>query len=139
MTVLSIVESIAMQLKCDMPHIKKVNIQSDNAKYYQNGSMIFGSMSLQSCVHIQTQDGKSSIDVHFAVCMHHVMAYVNMQMNVISALELHKALTANRGVINTVLTLFELDHNSIKTFVAKYKNAFDYFSRIKQSNEVVFS
>ena len=147
MAVLSIVESIAMQLKRDMPHIQKVNIQSDNAKCYQNGSLIFAmfivfrnhGLSLRSYVHTETQDGKSSIDAHFAVRMRHVLAYVDMGMNVKSLLELYKALTANGGGINTVPTLFELDRNSIETLVAKYKNAFDYFSCIKRSNEVVFS
>ena len=68
-----------------------------------------------------------------------MLAFVNMEMSMISPLELYKALIVSKGMINTVLTLFKLDHNLIETFVVKYKNAFDYFSSIKQSNEIVFS
>lgn len=114
---LSIIESMAMELKNDFPHIMKVNLQSDNAKCYQNGSLIFDlfmifrthGLSLRSFVHSERQNGKSSIDALFAICMRHELAYVNMGMNVISPLELYKALIMNGGVSRTVTTLFELD------------------------------
>ena len=89
------------------------------------------SLSLWSHVHAENQDSKSSIDAHFAVAMRHVLVHVNVGINVISPLDLHKALIANGGVMNTVLTLFELDCSYIETFASNYKNAFDYFSRIK--------
>ena len=146
MAVLSITEGIILQLQQDLPHIKKVNIQSDNAKCYQNGCLIFGlfmlfrkySLILRSYIHTETQDGKSSIDAHFAVCMRHVLSYVNMGMNVISPFELYKALNANGGVGNTVATLFEIDRTSIESFAQEYANAFKYMNCIKRCNEVVF-
>jgi CMP-2-keto-3-deoxyoctulosonic acid synthetase len=42
MALLSDSEGIVIQLQKDLPHIKKVSIQTDNAKCYQNGCLIFG-------------------------------------------------------------------------------------------------
>ncbi|XP_040571304.1 uncharacterized protein [Lepeophtheirus salmonis] len=147
MAVLSIIEGIVMQLKNDLPHIKKVNIHSDNAKCYQNGNLIFGlfmlflknSLTLGSFIHTETQDGSSAIHSHFADCMQHVQNYMEMGMNILSPLELYVALTTNGGVVDTVVTMFELNRASIELFMQQFSDAFRHFSRIKQCNEILFS
>ena len=95
-------------------------------------------LTLRSYVHSETQDGKSSIDAHFAVCMRHVLAYVNMGMNVTSPLKLYKVLSVNGGLLNTVPILFELDCVKIEEYISQYSNALKFFSNIKRCNEVEF-
>ena len=135
MAVLSIVEATVMQLKNDLPHIKKLNFQSDNTKCYQSGYLLFGlylifqmhGLILKSYSHSETQDGKSSIDAHFAICMRFLLLFVNMGMNIISPLELYRALCTNGGVINSVPTLFELDRTCVEELVLKHEKAFSFF------------
>lgn len=55
-------------------------------------------LTIKSFVHTKARDRKSSLDVHFSICMRHVWGFVNMRKNVISLLELYTALTANGGI-----------------------------------------
>ena len=145
--VFSITEGIVMQLKRDLSHITEVNIQTDNAKCYQNGNLAFGlfmmfkkhNLSLRSYIHTETQNGKGSIDAHFAVAMRHVLNFVNMGSNVISPVQLYTALQSNGGVGNTVAALFDLDRGYIDEFAKKYETALEFFAKIKRCNEIVFS
>lgn len=93
---------------------------------------------LGSYVHTETQDGKGSIDSHFAVSMRHILNYINMGSNVVSPLELYSALQSNGGVGNSVATLFDLDCGCIGRILTKYKRSFDYFTKIKSCNEIIY-
>ncbi|CAB4066428.1 unnamed protein product [Lepeophtheirus salmonis] len=72
-------------------------------------------------------------------CMQHVQNYMEMGMNILSPLELYVALTTNGGVVDTVVTMFELNRASIELFMQQFSDAFRHFSRIKQCNEILFS
>ena len=81
-------------------------------------------LTLKSFVHTETQDGKSSIDAHFAVCMRHVLQYVDTGNNVISPLQLYQALNTNGGVTNTVTSMYDLDRNALEFSATKSDGSF---------------
>lgn len=58
--------------------MEEVVLQSDNARYYQNSVLLYGLMKISEkrnkvrithFIHTETQDGKGSIDVHFAIAI----------------------------------------------------------------------
>ena len=78
------------------------------ARCYKKGNLIVGlyriskayGLRLLSYVHTGIQDGKGSIDAHFAMAMRHVHRYCNMGHDVVTSAELIQALHANGGVNN---------------------------------------
>lgn len=142
--VLSIFEGILIHLKDKFPFVKRLYVQSDNAKCYQNGKILLGIMllckehalELGSFVHTETQDGKGLIDAHFAVAMALVMTFVNMGNNVISPRQLFYALQSNGGLSNTEICMFTINRDEVtKLTLHEYQDAFDQFAKIKRLNE----
>ena len=123
-----------MAIKRHLPHVTKINIQSDNAKCYSNGALVFclyllcqtHKLELLSYIHTETQDGKGSIDAHFAVSMNHVLQHLHMGSNVVSPLELFSALQSNGGVANTIVSLYDIDRQCIEKLENKYKQSFEF-------------
>ena len=88
-------------------------------------------MPLKYYIHTETQDGKGSVDAHFAVAMRHVMNHVNMGSNVISPMELCTALQSNGGVGNTVVSSFDLDRKFVDEFTNKHTTTLEFFLKNK--------
>lgn len=78
--VFSISEGIILQMKINFTHRIIVNIQTDNAKYYQTASLMFGlcmlfnyhDMKIKLYVLTKTYFGTGYIEAHIAVAMRHV-------------------------------------------------------------------
>ena len=78
--VLSLIDSALTMIQYNIPEIKEVILQSDNANSYQNMFLIAGlallnasrkkgSVRISKYTHTETQDGKTVLDAHFATCM----------------------------------------------------------------------
>ena len=74
--VLSIIEALLCKIEVDFPEVERVIIQSDNARCYQNSMLLIGLMlvsknrpelRIEKIIHTETQDGKGSIEAHFAL------------------------------------------------------------------------
>ena len=145
--VLAICEAIMCNIEIDYPHIKEIVFQSDNARCYQSASLIYGLM-LISCnreklriirlIHTETQDGKCSIDAHFAIAMACIMRYVNEGNNVISPVQLVYALSNNAHLNNVSAELFSFDRSKIDQLVSDNKGFEVCNSQINRINEVTF-
>ena len=61
-----------------------------------------------------------------------------MVYNVVSPLELFSALQRNGGIENSVSKLYDMDNDFIGEIMTKYKRSFEYFSKIKRCNEIIF-
>ena len=117
--VLSGLEVLTKQLQQDFPHVSTLIFQSDNAKCYQTNDLLHGIMELNNSnettvkikkvLHTETQDGKCSIDAHFAIAMAHVTRFVNMGHNVVTPSQLVSALNSNGGLGNTKPLLYTVD------------------------------
>ena len=146
--VLSICEAIIRRIEVDYPHIDEVYLQSDNARCYQNAMLLFGLMLISKgrekvriikVIHSETQDGKCSIDAHFAVAMGHIMRYVNEGNNVISPVQLAYALSENAQLNNCIAELFSLDRPKVEELIVEHQFGFSACEKnIKRSNEAVF-
>ena len=112
-------------LVSEYPDVKCINVQSDNAKCYQSGSLLLGMLiicdhyhiGLKSFIHTETQDGKGSIDGHFAICMKHVNSFVNTGFNVTSPRELFMALHWDGGPKSTTEVLFSVNMCRVQSLV----------------------
>jgi hypothetical protein len=71
-------------------------------------------------IHTGVQDGKGPIDGHFAVAMKHVSRYCDMGNNVVTPMDIVKALRANEGVNNSVAEMVSINQKKIIAFVKKY-------------------
>lgn len=83
--VLAIVEMVCRRIQNDMPSIKTVIFRSDNAGNYQKKLIpvampfIFRKygIELHSIIHNESYNGKGPADIHFAIDMKHVDAYIS--------------------------------------------------------------
>jgi hypothetical protein len=109
--------------------VQEVYFQSDNAKCYQGG--VFAEAVHQVClqqkfilksyVQTETQDGKCSIDGHFAVGMRSVTTRVNEGYNASNPEELADALSSNGGVRNTDVILFVSNRKKVDSILLNMK------------------
>lgn len=76
---------------------------------------------LKSYVHTETQDGKCSIDGHFAVGMRNVTTRVNEGYNASNPEELAKAVSSNQGVRNTDVILYVSNRVKVDGILMKLK------------------
>jgi hypothetical protein len=146
--VLAICEAILCRIEKDYPNIEEVVFQSDNARCYQNGLLAYGLMVISrnrtklkvvKYIHTETQDGKCSIDAHFAVAMAHLMRYVNEGNNVITPSQLAYALSGNARLNNTVAELFSFDRQILEKLLID-DDVFDMCNReVRRNNEVVYN
>lgn len=65
-------------------------------------------------VHTGIQDGKGSLDAHFANAIMHIIRYVNMGFNVVTSVELVNALHENGGISNTHAKIIGINCPQIK-------------------------
>lgn len=117
-TVAAMVEAMQHHIAKDLPHIKKVTLQSDNAGCYRAKQLPLllaiinqsSPVKVTRLVHTETQDGKGLIDAHFAIATRHLITYiVTTRDNVATANELAFALTQNGGIPNSFVQLVRVD------------------------------
>ena len=122
--VMSYFDAACKDIKARFPHIVNLYVQSDNARCYKKGNLVFAlykitekyNLTICSYIHTGVQDGKGCIDAHFSMAMHHVLMYCNMGSDVITPIELVDALNANGGVNNTVADLVGVNRPVIQQF-----------------------
>lgn len=125
-----------MHLKEKICILKLLNLQSDNANCYQNGTVVFAMIlfckthitALHTYIHIETPDGKGAIDDQFAIAMGKIYVFVNRGHNVGSPKELYDALIANSGALETSIIIFTLDREKINRWNKQNKEKFAFFS-----------
>jgi hypothetical protein len=124
---LAIIDAVLERLKVIRPDVTTLNFQSDNAKCYQGNFFIEvlicicknRNYRLKSYVHSETQDGKCSIDGHFAVGMRVVNNRVNEGFNASTPEELAQALISNGGIRNTDVILLKNNRVVIEELFTK--------------------
>lgn len=80
LAICSMIEAALEVIHEQLPEIKAVVLQSDDAKCYQNNLIrillaLFNTRSairVERYIFTETQDGKGLIDAHFAICMAHL-------------------------------------------------------------------
>lgn len=144
--VLTYFEALVMKITETYPHIKRLFVQSDNARCYQKGELIVGlhkvcrqyGVKIVSFIHSGVQYGKGCINAHFATAMRHVIRYVNFGMDVITPLDLVKALKSKKGVTNCIVQLVGINRRKLQEFERKYQEAIKMVAKIGEHVETVF-
>lgn len=144
--VLSGLEAMLHEIHKELPHIKSIVLQSDNARCYQSSALIYGIVLLNMTspikvrrfIHTETQDGKCSLDAHFAVAMAHVLRYVAMGNNVITPTQLVMALNSNGGVRNTKPVLYAVNREQMNLFETEHATELKRYLKLKRSNDIFF-
>jgi hypothetical protein len=80
----SILETVLIRLKNDIPTVNKIVLLSDNANCYQNALLplvapflsVAHGILIAKIMHTQMQDGKSVLDGHFARSMQVIQSWV---------------------------------------------------------------
>ena len=146
LAVISMLEAFLTQLKEELPHIKTVILQTDNAGCYQSKELLLLLAILNGCntikvtryIHTETQDGKGLIDAHFAKGTAHLVKFMKTsQQNKIRVIATAKGLAAalawGGGIQNSFVQLITLDRSKLQELsriVAKVvKEAKAYFAR----------
>jgi len=122
--VMSYFEAVCRRITTELPHVRSLYVQSDNARCYEKGNLIVGlhriaqayGLNMLTYVHTGIQDGKGCIDAHFATAMRHVHRYCNMGHDIVTSAELVKALRANGGVNNSVAEMIGINRPHVEKF-----------------------
>lgn len=150
--VASMIELAVMQIKEEVPLIKQLILQSDNAGCYSTCQLtiLVGILNARLCIpvirfmHTETQDGKSLLDAHFARAMALIDRFLrtsrrNRIKRIVTAKGLAAALAWDGGVQNSVVHLVKVDRvqlDHIKAAIeACFKSSTKYFSR---ANDVIY-
>lgn len=146
--VLSLTEAILSRVARTLPAIKRVLIQSDNARTYQNSTLPYffplisnsTGIFIERFIHTETVDGKGMIDNHFAVMMKRVRAYCDAGFNVSTPTQLVAALQYKGGSQNTVVELIKHNRERLRELVARHQRGLDALQKsLKRMNEIEFS
>ena len=89
-----------LRLKQRLLHVKRVILQSDNAKCYTSADLllmlpiisIVHDVQVTRFIHTETQDGKWLLDAHFATCTKWVREYLKEGHNAVTGMQLAAAL-----------------------------------------------
>ncbi len=148
----SMLEAALEQIHKQIPEIKSVIVQSDNAKCYNNNILRILTalintrtpVKVERHIFTETQDGKGLIDAHFARGMSHVLKFMrNSQRNRIRAIAtptgLAHALAWGGGIANSCVQLVRLDRrklDDLKALLTKPKTCLNKF--FARCNDVVY-
>ena len=146
MVVLSCFESVVIAIKQTMPHVKALNVQSDNAKCYCSGFLLVGMIQvathhgfkLPHFIHTGVQDGKGPVDAHLGTASAHVKRYCNEGHNVINPADLVKALQHNGGVNNSYAYLISINRKHMSKFFWDNKDWMKE-NKINNSNDMQYN
>ena len=152
LAVLSMIEAFLKQLNIELPHIKTVTLQSDNAGCYQNKELLLliailntqNDIRITRYIHTETQDGKGLIDAHFAKGSAHLIRFMktsqqNRILTIATAKGLAAALAWGGRIQNSFVQLVSLDRDKLTKLSASIsrvvKEIKAYFSRC---NDIFF-
>ena len=140
-------ELVIVAIYHELPFIQEIGLQSDNANCYQNQFLHFGIalFNLKFCgrifiryyIHTETQDGKSSLDAHFACAMRFLSRFMqtwyrNQITRINTARGLAYALSSKGGQTNTVVQLVDVARDRLKEVFSRLQKGMDkvkdYFS-----------
>lgn len=124
----------------DLPFIQTITLQSNNANSYQKIFLICAIAFLNACydseirvssfIHTETQNGKTSLDAHFARCMrflsHFMITWIKNKMTRINTPNgLGFALAWNGGMTNVMVHVAKIN----RQFVAKIQQLLEPITR----------
>jgi hypothetical protein len=152
LAICSMIEAALEVIHEQLPEIKAVVLQSDDAKCYQNNliRILLALLNTRSAIRVEryifteTQDGKGLIDAHFTICMAHLKRFMRTsQRNRIRAIAtpagLAYALPWNGGVQNSCVQLVRLDKEKLKLIEGLLKNYNNSLNKIlPRCNDVFF-
>ena len=150
--VVSLLDAALKQISYNIPSIKSIILQSDNANSYQNNFIIcaiallnasntVNSVRIISFIHTETQDGKTVLDAHFARCMRFLNHFMKTwKRNKVTRINTPKglgfALAWNGGMTNVMVQVVRTN----REFMSKVQQLFEpilkvmkqYFTRVNQ-------
>lgn len=146
--VISLIECILIRVRKMFPKIKRITLQSDNASCYQSADVllmipilsIVHGVRVERFIHTGTQDGKSSLDAHFATYTEWIKRYVQEGNNALTASQLFTAMSSNGGLPNTVVNLIQ--HDRSKTFSllnSIQPNSIKIGKEIRRASDAIFN
>ena len=159
--VVSLLDSALRQITLDIPSIRSIILQSDNANSYQNTFLICAIALLNSSyssyqlkiitfIHTETQDGKTVLDAHFARCMRYLNHFMkSWKRNKITRINTPKglgfALACNGGMTNVMVQVVKTNRELVcqiqQIFEPIVKIMKQYFTRVNHiefiSNSVI--
>ena len=148
--VVSLLDAAMRQVTIDIPAIKSIILQSDNANCYQNTFLVCAiaflnawysplKLKIVTFIHTETQDGKTVLDAHFARCMRYLDHFMKTwKRNKITRINtpngLGFALAYNGGMTNVMVQVLKTNRN----FVSNIQHIFEpvmvklkqYFTRV---------
>jgi len=135
MTVASLLEAILVTISDQLPFIKNIILQSDNANQYQNHLLVVVLHALnikmkrtgtyiKEFVHTETQDGKTLLDGHFANANRHLVIFMKTwRKNKITRIKtpagLAFSLSHKGGCKNGVVQLVQVDRSKLDLIAKK--------------------
>ena len=130
LAVISLVECLLMRLRKRLPHVMKVSLQSDNASCYMSPSLLLmlpilsvvHGIQVVRFIHTGVQDGKSSLDAHFASFARWVMEYLKEGHNALTASQLVSAMRSNGGLPNTFVGLIRHDSQPLSNVLQEIRS-----------------
>ncbi|OWY94385.1 hypothetical protein PHMEG_00035905 [Phytophthora megakarya] len=120
------VEAVHIRLRQDIPGMKRLVLQSDNATCYQNiliplvlpyFSAAYG-VYMVRFIHTKSQNGKGILDAHFAGSMGVLWAWVREENNCIAPTQAVIGLKSHGGLPNTVVELVHHDRKAISSLLS---------------------
>lgn len=149
-SVFASLEAALMSIVIDLPFIKHLSLQSDNATSYQNNFLILAIFYLNHIfkkyglriiqfIHTETQDGKSLLDADFATAARFLRNFLknlrnNKIVKIFSGADLAEALSAGRGMINSIVQKLLFRSEKLDEFKDAAEdmmgNMSQYFSRV---------
>jgi hypothetical protein len=144
--VASYFEATCIRLKKDFPHINVIHLQTDNARCYKAPELIFAlqliahshCLKILCYIHTGIQDGKVPIDGHFATAMKHISRFCNMGNDVVTPVDLVKALRANGGLNNCTAVMVDINRVQIGKLYDLHKHQIRLLRSIKNHSEIEY-
>ena len=137
--VISILECLLMRIRRILPSMKRITLQSDNASCYMSQYVLmavpilslFHDIRVVRFLHTGTQDGKSSLDGHFATSTRWIREYLKEGNNALTASQLVEAMRSNGGLPNTIVELIRHDRGRLNEFLQSLNEIGSDFSKLR--------
>ncbi len=145
--VAALLETFLLQLSAELPTIKSVCVQSDNANYYHCKYIILAlpyigmstGITVERYIHTETCDGKGLIDAHFAMGMRYVDMYIGEGQNAAGPGDVFNALSYDGGMPNSFAQLVQMDRAMLEAREERYADLFSRMKLIARQNEIRFA
>lgn len=123
--VLSMIEAVLIRLRKDLPHIKRIVLQSCNAPCYQNLLLslllpflsVAHGIEIVRLIHTESHGAQSVLDNHFAKVMQTLKVWMEGGNSCVTPTQAIIGLSAHGGLPNTVMKLVTHDQDLLKTLV----------------------